>query len=181
MYKVFVAFEGPDSLAPAVREIDEMVLRHHGPVVRRSHPLHLTVMAPRTVSRTERRALEQLTEEFNHKHSSVPCRLDRFLCFDRQRRRHFVVGVKGQQLIETIHNFHGELQRRLNWERRKFEGTTPHITFLNTKHVPPTIFERVTKEAKGLALPKTSSSRACMCTLNTEERRTQNQYLWKSQ
>lgn len=154
MYKAFVAYEAQETLTGAAEEIDQLVLQHHGPVVRRKNPLHVTVMAPRVVTNDERLALEECTGEFNGQYGGLQCRLGALECFGQGKPKHFVVGVKGQKLVEVINHFHQTLEERFAWERRPFEGETPHVTLLNSKYMPPHVFHRVTRDARRIELPR---------------------------
>lgn len=156
MYKAFVAFEAPEALGPTVSALDEIVVRHHGDPVKRKHPLHLTVMAPRPVTEEERVRLNACAQEFNEQYGALTARVDALACFDHShRKKHLVALVKGHKLETTINCFHEELFARFSWERRRYEGRNPHITLLNSKHVPTHfLFERIKREALRLSLPR---------------------------
>lgn len=156
MYKAFVAFEAPEALSPVVSALDEIVARHHGGPVRRAHPLHLTVMAPREVTAEERAGIDASVIQFNEQYGAVPARVHALACFEHARqKKHLVALVKGHKLEMVIDHFHKELTSRFSWERRQYEGRSPHITLLNSRHVPTGhLFERVRQDALHLDLPR---------------------------
>jgi len=154
MHKVFVGFDVSETLSPIMRDISELVQRHHGSVVRRTHPPHVTVMTPRFACQAERESLKTYVEEFNATNSPVFCRLDSFRRLGHGKQQYFVIETKDRSLAKTITAFHLGLERRLNWERQRYEGRRPHITLISSKHLDTTrTFKRVVKDALTMPLP----------------------------
>lgn len=155
MYRVFAGFEVPEALIPIVNHIDRLVVTHGGPVVRRKHPLHVTVMAPRTVCANDRHRLVEFVEEFNTDHTNVPCTISALVCHEHRNKKFFVADLAGQQLFSSIGRFHQELERRFSWTRGEYEGTKPHVTLISSKNTyRKEVFERVTSEARSLQYPR---------------------------
>lgn len=155
MYRVFAGFEVPEVVVPIADHIDTLVVRHGGPVVRRKHPLHVTVMAPRAVRECERRKLEEFTRDFNTDYGNVPCRIDALECHEHRRKKFFVADLVGQQLNDSIDHFHAELARQFSWTRGQYEGTKPHITLISSRHTRGhQVFERVVDVARAIEIPR---------------------------
>jgi hypothetical protein len=155
MYKVFAGFKVPEVVIPLAEGIDRLVVIHGGPVVRRRHPLHVTVMAPRVVRDQQRCELEEFARGFNTDYGDVPCRIASLQRFEHGSKRFFVVSLKGQQLSDTIEHFHQELNKRFSFIRRQHEGTKPHITLVSSKHTRrQEVFERVVSAAHGIEYPR---------------------------
>lgn len=155
MYKVFAGFKVPEILNPFAENIDRLVVVHGGPVVRRKHPLHVTVMAPRTVRDQQRHELEAFAQEFNTDYGNVPCRIASLQRYEHRSKKFFVASLTGQQLSDTIDHFHHELHRRFSFTRRQHEGTKPHITLVSSKHTRrQEVFDRVVSAAHSIEYPR---------------------------
>ena len=155
MRKVFVGFTAPKDLVPVATSIDELVIRHHGPVVRRTHPLHVTVMAPRMLTEHQYGELQACVHECNAEFGALFARVKGFACYAHAQKMHLVTLLNGSRLCTAIDHFHQQLSTRLQFERRKHEGRSPHVTLLSSSHVGShRLFELAKRDALNLELPR---------------------------